>query len=120
MVDFFYVDKLLRPGGVVALDDVNYPNIRKLCRYVVTNLPYEVVPSSNAPPPPQPSWRKRVLLGMPVLSKYAKRLESPRFSIQTRRSRFRKEKYPALRKQREVVLGDGTGGSRHWDFHREF
>jgi hypothetical protein len=42
-VDFFYVDKMLRDGGVVAFDDADWPSIRTVLRYIVTNLPYEVI-----------------------------------------------------------------------------
>jgi predicted O-methyltransferase YrrM len=33
--DFFFLDKMLGPGGVVIFDDLGYPSIRKLCRYIV-------------------------------------------------------------------------------------
>lgn len=42
-VDFFYVDKMLRTGGVVAFDDADWPSIRTVIRYAVTNLAYGVV-----------------------------------------------------------------------------
>lgn len=34
LVDFFLIDKLLRPGGIVIMDDLSYPSIRSVCRYV--------------------------------------------------------------------------------------
>lgn len=40
--DFFYIDKILKVGGLIAFDDANIPSIRKLCRYIVTNHPYTV------------------------------------------------------------------------------
>jgi Methyltransferase domain len=30
--DFFFLDKMLKPGGVIIFDDLGYPSIRKLCR----------------------------------------------------------------------------------------
>ena len=42
-VDFFYVDKMLRSGGVVAFDDADWPSIRPILRYIVTNLPYHML-----------------------------------------------------------------------------
>jgi hypothetical protein len=39
-VDFFFIDRLLPVGGIVALDDAGSPTIRKLCRFVRMNLPY--------------------------------------------------------------------------------
>jgi predicted O-methyltransferase YrrM len=41
-VDFFYIDKLLPVGGIVAFDDADWPSVRRVIRYVVTNLPYSV------------------------------------------------------------------------------
>jgi hypothetical protein len=41
-VDLFYLDKMLRPGGVIALDDADWPSIRKVLRFAVTSLPYRV------------------------------------------------------------------------------
>lgn len=34
MLNFFYIDKLLVKGGIVVFDDVVFPGIRKLLRYV--------------------------------------------------------------------------------------
>jgi predicted O-methyltransferase YrrM len=43
LVDFFFIDRMLNVGGVVAFDDANWPAIRKVCRFVKTNLAYSVV-----------------------------------------------------------------------------
>jgi predicted O-methyltransferase YrrM len=42
-VDFFYVDLLLRPGGIVVIDDTYFPSVWKLARYIVRNRAYKVV-----------------------------------------------------------------------------
>ena len=34
LVDFFYINRMLNVEGVIAFDDVNWPSISKLCRYV--------------------------------------------------------------------------------------
>ena len=49
LVDFFLIDKLLRVGGVVVLDDSDWPAIRKLLRFVTTNLNYSVFRTSPRP-----------------------------------------------------------------------
>ena len=41
-VDFFYIDKMLRDGGVIMFDDADWPSIRPVLRYIVTNLDYVV------------------------------------------------------------------------------
>ena len=43
LVDFFYVDRLLEVGGIVAFDDADYPSIRKVLRYIVTNRSYRAL-----------------------------------------------------------------------------
>lgn len=43
MVDFFFIDKLLKKGGVIVFDDVApFPGIRKLVRYVSQFPDYKV------------------------------------------------------------------------------
>ena len=43
LVDFFYIDKMLDVGGVVVFDDVNWPAIRDVCRFVAKNCSYRVL-----------------------------------------------------------------------------
>jgi predicted O-methyltransferase YrrM len=42
-VDFFLIDKLLRPGGIVIVDDLSWPSVRSVCRYVLSNLRYQCI-----------------------------------------------------------------------------
>ncbi|WP_336513817.1 O-methyltransferase [Pollutibacter soli] len=42
MVDFFYLDKMLEPGGVIVFDDLMFPGIRKLFRYLVQFPHYQL------------------------------------------------------------------------------
>lgn len=44
-LDFFYVDRLLQVGGVVAFDDANWPGVRKVIRYILTNRSYSPLAS---------------------------------------------------------------------------
>jgi predicted O-methyltransferase YrrM len=43
MVDLFLIDRLLRVGGVVVVDDADWPGVIKACRYFITNRAYRVV-----------------------------------------------------------------------------
>ncbi|WP_298737589.1 class I SAM-dependent methyltransferase [uncultured Chitinophaga sp.] len=45
MTDFFLIDKALVNGGIIVFDDVNYPSIRKLVRYIAQLPHYQVVGS---------------------------------------------------------------------------
>ncbi len=42
LVDFFYIDKLLDINGIIVFDDVSFPGIRKLLRYIVQFPNYKV------------------------------------------------------------------------------
>jgi predicted O-methyltransferase YrrM len=39
LIDFFYLDKMLNINGVIVIDDVSFPSINKLIRYVLMNYP---------------------------------------------------------------------------------
>ncbi len=43
LIDFFYIDRILRVGGIVALHDTNMRSIKKLCKYILTNRAYSLV-----------------------------------------------------------------------------
>lgn len=42
MVDFFFLDRLLEVNGVIVFDDVTFPGIRKLLRYLSQLPHYEI------------------------------------------------------------------------------
>jgi predicted O-methyltransferase YrrM len=50
LVDFFFIDRMLNVGGVVAFDDASWPAIRKVCRFVKTNLAYSVLGVDGSDP----------------------------------------------------------------------
>ena len=43
LLDFFFIDRMLNVGGILVLDDTQFPAIRKVCRFVRRNLAYSVV-----------------------------------------------------------------------------
>lgn len=49
LCDFVYIDKMLRVGGLLAVDDCTWPSMRKFLRYVVTNRRYSVVECLDSP-----------------------------------------------------------------------
>lgn len=55
LVDFFYIDQMLDMGGVVVLDDVGYPGLRRLAHFIVANRDYEILDFD--PVPFRPSWK---------------------------------------------------------------
>jgi len=48
---------MLNVGGVVAFDDASWPAIRKVCRFVKTNLAYSVLGVDCSDP--EPSLKRR-------------------------------------------------------------
>jgi predicted O-methyltransferase YrrM len=51
LVDFFYIDQMMDPGGIVVLDDVVLPGLRRLAEFIVTNRDYTLVDRVAGPPP---------------------------------------------------------------------
>jgi predicted O-methyltransferase YrrM len=46
IVDFYLSDKILKPGGLIAFDDMWLPSIRAAVSFVLNNRDYELVPQS--------------------------------------------------------------------------
>jgi hypothetical protein len=58
LLDLFFIDRMLNVGGIVAFDDTSFPAIRKVCRFVKTNLAYSVLYAEGADP--KPSLKRRL------------------------------------------------------------
>ena len=43
LIDFFYIDRLLEVGGIIAIDDITFPGIKKLMRYLINYPNYKVI-----------------------------------------------------------------------------
>jgi hypothetical protein len=60
LVDFFLIDKLLNPGGIVILNDFSYPSIRSVCRYVLSNLHYKCIGPHSRELRERAAWQRLV------------------------------------------------------------
>jgi predicted O-methyltransferase YrrM len=60
LLDFFYIDKLLRPGGVVLLHDRSWPSKQKVIRFILTHRRYRELPVRSALRPGFFKWLRRV------------------------------------------------------------
>lgn len=106
LVDFFYVDRLLKPGGVVVLDDTDFPSVWKFCRYLVANRDYTVIDSL-----PIPEKRRRNLV----------KLYGLHYSRVARRALWRLTHHDGLvPASRAIAFRKNSNDSRSWDFHRPF
>ncbi len=63
LIDFFYIDRMLRVGGVVAFDDSNWPPIARVIRFILANRNYRVHAALAPARPRNPSLKRRLLLG---------------------------------------------------------
>lgn len=100
LVDFFYADRLLRPGGVVALDDLWMPSIRRLASFILRNRAYTLVEADGA---------DRTPLGRRVLRTLGRAARDP---FTDRRLLLHPLNVCAFRKEHD---DDGK-----WDDHRRF
>jgi predicted O-methyltransferase YrrM len=108
LVDFFYIDKLLKVGGIVVFDDVAFPSIRKLLRYL-SDFPGYKVHSSF--PASVPSSALRKMAGLLKVLPKAKRLFRPEIFV-TDHELGLNANCIALRKIDEDKRG--------WDWHTDF
>jgi hypothetical protein len=112
LVDVFLIDKLLRPGGIIILDDLLYPSIRSVCRYVLLNLRYKCAGPKT---PDMPAWRRLRSVGAKICRGGAFELARDmrlNFPLSTN--------YIALQKLEDDLIGDGHGATRHWTDHTPF
>jgi predicted O-methyltransferase YrrM len=111
LIDFFYIDKMLKVGGIVVFDDADWASIRKLCRYVLMNLAYEVVPQVSSPIPPKQGTFTRAMDRIDEILKIGGRFLKPEM--------VRSDKAMGLQGNM-VTFQKKSEDTRKWDFHREF
>jgi predicted O-methyltransferase YrrM len=42
LLDFFYIDRILKVGGILVIDDCDTPSVRKACSFILANRSYKV------------------------------------------------------------------------------
>lgn len=60
LVDFFYMDMMLREGGFIIFDDVDFPAINAVVRFVLTNRSYELARELTCDVPRAMQFRRAV------------------------------------------------------------
>jgi predicted O-methyltransferase YrrM len=118
MVDFFFIDKLLNIGGVVVFDDLNYPSIRKVCRYALTNMRYSIM---GPPPSKKASRRRRFIqrIAGAAPMRFSK-LANPEYLVLDETMGLPREECAALRKEADDLIGIGHNTTRRGDTHNPF
>jgi predicted O-methyltransferase YrrM len=116
LLDFFYIDRMLRVGGVVALDDADWPSIRQVCRYIATNRSYSVLrclrPAGAAAAPPA-GLGERLRRGAARLLPRLGRPPAPETAIAD-------EELGLVPGSRCIAFRKEAEDDRRWDFHRAF
>jgi predicted O-methyltransferase YrrM len=102
MIDFFYIDKLLKIGGYVVFDDLWMPATRKVITFVLRNRAYELVQIFD-----KIGVRKLVKLQRITRRFFQEPLEFRDFQLK-------------LNPQNICVLKKLAKDKREWDFYRSF
>ncbi len=63
LIDFFYIDRMLRVGGIVAFDDSNWPPIARVIRFILANRNYRVHAALAPARRRNTSLQRRIRLG---------------------------------------------------------
>lgn len=108
LVDFFFIDKLLKKNGIIVFDDVTFPGIRKLLRYISQFPDYKVY--DTYPKNQKISSKRKLLSLLKVLPKskwYLKEnilLNDQELGINSHC----------------VAIQKINDDSRNWDWHKDF
>jgi predicted O-methyltransferase YrrM len=112
LIDFFYIDRMLNVGGIIAIDDANWPSIRKVCRFIVTNRSYSVFRCLDHHDA-KLSFNRQMLKRAANTSKAVRRILKPEYiqpDIELGLKPF----------TRCIAFKKEADDKRKWDFHREF
>jgi predicted O-methyltransferase YrrM len=108
LTDFFLLDKLLSINGIIVLDDVSWPGIRKVARFIKRLPHYKVVDHF---PENRPSKRKQ------TLKRLIKFLPKHQSVI---RNDLIDTDYELSINCRSVAFQKTSNDERNWDWHKEF
>ena len=110
LVDFFFVDKMLKPGGVVVFDDANWPGIHKVCKFIATNRGYRVRAALGGSKP---------TIGTRLLTLLAKRV-SPLQRMLRHKFSEPDEQFGFSWNSEMMAFEKLEHDQRNWDFDRDF
>lgn len=122
MIDFFYVDLLLKPGGVLVLDDAwSYAAVRKLARYIAKHRRYTPIDTGITAAPSRPLVRSLLapLQLLPLRHRLSSLLQPAVLTPDTVLG-LPADDLVAFEKTADDALGDGSAGTRRWDQHVDF
>lgn len=110
-VDFFFLDKLLKINGIIAIDDIYYPGIKKLLRYTLQFPNYKVYDACPSNAPSRMSKKRKLffslLKGLPKSKSFLKE------------DILRTDSEMEINSRCIAVVKIGED-NRNWDWHRDF
>ena len=114
LVDFFYVDRLLRVGGIVAFDDCYWASVRKVCRFIARNRAYSVFRCSKPWADSRLSFQHRLLDAVGKKIRKVREVLKSDFLVPDAQLGLLPARCIAFRKE--------SDDQRHWaaDDHRDF
>jgi predicted O-methyltransferase YrrM len=111
LIDFFFIDQMLEPGGFVVFDDVGYPAINAAVRFILANRDYELTHVRKTERPVAASLRLR---------RNVKRLLRP-LSRTDRDPKAEHEKlFGRIENVHAVALRKRGSDTRRWDHFERF
>lgn len=108
MVDFFFLDKLLEKNGIIVFDDVSFPGIRKLLRYISQFPDYKVY--DTFPKNQKLNFGGKVLSMLKLMPKSSKYIKE----------NITMTDFELGINSHCVALQKLNNDSRNWDWHKEF
>lgn len=110
LIDFFYVDQMMEAGGVIVFDDVSYPAINAVVRFVLANRDYEMVEVLEDPATGVGNRTRRLVKRL--LRRLARTDKDP---VETHLHLFRQLEFA-----RVIALRKVGSDTRRWDHYRAF
>lgn len=108
LVDFFFLDKLLVKNGIIVFDDVTFPGIRKLLRYIVQFPGYKVYDTFPK--------NQEIHFGGNLLSLLRRLPKTNKYLKQN----LTLTDYDLGINSQCVALRKVNDDSRNWDWHKDF
>jgi predicted O-methyltransferase YrrM len=105
LLDCFYATRLLRVGGILAIDDLSFKSVRKVVEFLKTYPCYEELGSVGKMR--KPSWTLTIARGLGLNKQSMKQVLAP--NLYRKLSQDFSPRMIALRKT--------TEDSRNWDWH---
>ncbi|MGH7833994.1 MAG: class I SAM-dependent methyltransferase, partial [Candidatus Binatia bacterium] len=115
LLDFFYIDRMLKPNGIVVFDDVDYAGPRRVVRYISNFKNYEIIRPENAHGMKHRLREKMVLRMSNLLARLPEKYTRDLFSDNVFRPDFSLGINASM-----VALRKTAHDERGWDWYAHF